>query len=295
MNRREFSKKLASVGMARAFLQSGVRIVPHAKGFRFSVMLWTLEKQAPFDRCLEIVAQAGYTGAELVGEPDKWSPEDMRRTMDKMNSLGLVFDSMTGGNVTLADPAASAAILRQVTHRIAIAEQLGCRQLILTSGKRVEGLSPEAQYTAVVSNLKQVADLASRHNMEVVIEPIDLNENKLAYLNSVTQAFQIVHSVGSPSIKVLYDFYHEQQAGGDLIDKLEKNIDQIGLVHIADVPGRHEPGTGEIDYTNIYRKLAELKYDKYIAMEFYPTGDPVASLRAARRSAQLSEREVTEV
>ena len=68
----------------------------------------------------------------------------------------------------------------------------------------------------------------------------------------------------------------------NLIEKLEKNIDQVGLVHIADVPGRHEPGTGEIYYPNIYRKLAQLKYTRYAAMEFLPTGDPVTKLREAR-------------
>ena len=56
-------------------------------------------------------------------------------------------------------------------------------------------------------------------------------------------------------------------------------------MHVADVPGRHEPGTGEINYTNIYKKLAALKYDRYVAMEFFPTGDPVASLRRAREDA----------
>ncbi|HET9085934.1 MAG TPA: TIM barrel protein [Acidobacteriaceae bacterium] len=290
MNRREFSKQLASVGMTHAFLQTAPKTAPPAKGFKFSVMLWTLEKLFPFDQCLDIVAQAGYTGVELVGEPDKWSPEDTRRIIKKMSSLGLVFDAMTGGSVVLADPAGTADILRQVTHRTAIAKNLGCSQLILTSGKRMETLSPEAQFDAVVNNLKQVAKFTSRNGMEVLIEPIDLNENKSAYLNSVSQAFQIVHAVGSPSVKVLYDFYHEQQAGGDLINKLEKNIDQVGLVHIADVPGRHDPGTGEIDYPNIYRALAKLKYDKYIAMEFYPVGDPVTALRTARRSAIQAER-----
>jgi hydroxypyruvate isomerase len=289
MNRREFSRNMVALGLGHAFLQSSLHAMPPATGFKFSVMLWTLERQAPFDRCLEIVSQAGYTGVELVGEPDKWSSEDMRRIMKKMSALGLVFDSMTGGNVTLADPSASAAILQQVTHRIGIAKTLGCRQLILTSGKRVEGLSPEAQFAAVVNNVKQVGDLVAKNQMELVIEPIDLNENKFAYLNSVTQAFKIVHAVGSPSVKVLYDFYHEQQAGGDLIHKLEQNIDQVGLVHVADVPGRHDPGTGEIDYTNIYRTLARLKYDHYIAMEFYPVGDPVTALRTARLAAIQAE------
>ena len=290
MNRREFNRQLASVGIAHGFLQGGLKAAPPAKGFKFSVMLWTLEKLAPFDRCLDIVAQAGYTGVELVGEPDKWSPEDTRRIMKKMSSLGLVFDAMTGGSVVLADPSGTAEILRQVTHRTAVAKNLGCSQLILTSGKRVETISPQAEFEAVVNNLKPVAELASKNGMEVLIEPIDLNENKSAYLNSVSQAFQIVHAVGSPAIKVLYDFYHEQQAGGDLIDKLEKNIDQVGLVHVADVPGRHDPGTGEIDYTNIYRALAKLKYNRYIAMEFYPVGDPVTALRTARMDAIQAER-----
>jgi hydroxypyruvate isomerase len=84
----------------------------------------------------------------------------------------------------------------------------------------------------------------------------------------------------------LYDFYHEQRGYGNLIEKLEKNMDIIGLVHIADVPGRHEPGTGELDYNNIYRKLAELKYNRMITMEFYPTQDPVSTLKAARLQAQ---------
>ena len=70
-----------------------------------------------------------------------------------------------------------------------------------------------------------------------------------------------------------------------LIEKLEKNVDMVGLVHVADVPGRHEAGTGEIDYTTIYRKLAELKYNRWIAMEYYPTEEPVASLKKTKAEA----------
>jgi hypothetical protein len=72
---------------------------------------------------------------------------------------------------------------------------------------------------------------------------------------------------------------------GNLIEKLEKNIDKLGLVHAADVPGRHEPGSGEINYANIYKKLAALQFDRYLAMEFIPSGDPVESLRRARQEA----------
>ncbi len=69
-----------------------------------------------------------------------------------------------------------------------------------------------------------------------------------------------------------------------LIEEQDKHIDVIGLIHIADVPGRHQPGTGEINFTNIHRKLAELKYRNVVAMEFHPAGDPVATLRAAKQT-----------
>ena len=80
----------------------------------------------------------------------------------------------------------------------------------------------------------------------------------------------------------------EQRESGNLLEKLEKNIGEVGLIHVADVPGRHEPGTGEVNYGNIYRKLAQLNYKGVIAMEFYPMGDVVETLRRAREEASVS-------
>jgi hydroxypyruvate isomerase len=86
-------------------------------------------------------------------------------------------------------------------------------------------------------------------------------------------------------VQFLYDFFHDQIAEGNLLAKLEKNLDLIGVVHIADVPGRHDPGSGEINYPNIYRKLGQLGFNGYVAMEFIPEGETVAALRAAREMA----------
>ncbi len=101
-------------------------------------------------------------------------------------------------------------------------------------------------------------------------------------MTSVVEGFDIVREVARPNIKVLYDFYHEQRGAGNLLQKLDGNLDLVGLVHIADVPKRTEPGTGEVNYINIYKRLAEMKYNRWIAMEFYPTGDAVSILRTAR-------------
>jgi hydroxypyruvate isomerase len=102
----------------------------------------------------------------------------------------------------------------------------------------------------------------------------------------VSQCADIVRAVGNPSVRVLYDFYHEQISSGNLIKKLVDNIDLIGLVHIADVPGRHEPGTGEINYRTILRRLVELNFTGTVAMEFLPTAAPIPTLRAAREYAE---------
>ncbi len=143
-----------------------------------------------------------------------------------------------------------------------------------------------SQQQTAITNLTRAATLATEAHIEIVIEPIDPLENPTIYLQTVTDAFAIARAVNRPNLKVLYDLYHEQRAFGDLIEKIENNIDWIGLIHVADVPGRHEPGTGEIDYSNVYRTLARLKYHRWIAMEFYPTSNPIDTLRNARLSMQ---------
>jgi hydroxypyruvate isomerase len=290
MNRREFSQLAigAALGHVVARGTGPLGSAPAAVGLSF--MLWALEKQAPLERCIEIVAAAGYQGVELVGEFQKWSKEDTRRIMARIRSLGLVVDAMSGVKAGFAVPDQSADFMTQLAAQISAAQELECRQIILLSGKRVEGLGPKAQYRTCIENLKRAADLAGKNNIRIVIEPIDPLENPSIYLATVTDAFAMVREIGSENLKVLYDFYHEQRAYGNLIEKLEQNIDWIGLIHVADVPGRHEPGTGEIDYGNIYRKLADLRYDKFIAMEYYPTQEPTESLRASRMAVQQAMR-----
>jgi hydroxypyruvate isomerase len=286
MDRREFSQLIVGGVLGQTLLRGYAQTTPPSQGFKFSVMLWTLEKQAPLERCIEMVAAAGYQGIELVGEFQKWSQDDRSRIMRQMGSLKLVVDSMSGVKAGFANPNESSNFMTQLAAQLQAAKDLGCPQIILLSGKQVDGLPRKVQHMTAVENLKRAADLAGKSDIEIVIEPIDPLENPSIFLTTVSEGFEIVREVGSSNVKVLYDFYHEQRAFGNLIEKLEKNIELVGLVHIADVPGRHEPGTGEIDYRNIYRKLAELKYSRFITMEYYPTEDPVASLKKSRLEAQ---------
>jgi len=223
---------------------------------------------------------------ELVGEFKQWSDADYRRYLDRMDALKISVDATSGVNPGFADPAGQDAFLASLKALIPQAQRLQCKQIILLSGKVIDGAAPGSQHTACIEALKRAADLLNTVGLNAVIEPIDRIENPTIYLDGVTEAFEIVRAVGSPNIRVLYDVYHEQRQFGNLIEKFEKNIDQVGLIHIADVPGRHEPGTGEINYLNIYRRLAQLEYKGAMAMEFYPTGDIVETLQRARDQAR---------
>ena len=284
MNRREFGKMGVGAALATAW-PVAAQGVGAANKVRFSFMLWALEKQAPFDQCLEWVAEAGYQGVELVGEFQRWSSTEKAGTMARMRRLGLVFDAMSGVKAGFAVPTQTEAFRTQFTEQMRAAKELECPKIILLSGNRVDGLRDGVQRQTSIDNLKWAAESATKEQIDIVIEPIDPLENPSIYLASVTDGFEIVRAVNSPNVKVLYDFYHEQRSFGNLIEKLEKNIGWIGLVHVADVPGRHEPGTGEIDYESIYRKLAELNYSHWIAMEYYPTGEPIGSLKRSRMDA----------
>ena len=255
---------------------------------QFSVMMWTLRDRGSFEENLERVAQAGYHHVELVNEYKKWSEEDTRRILARMQALGISVDAKAGMTEGFADPSGGDAFLAELKGLIPVAQRLQSGQIILLSGKRIEGVSPQAQHAASIATLKRAAELLRAAGIVGVIEPIDRLENPSIYLDGVNEAFEIVRAVGSPDIKVLYDLYHEQREFGNLIEKLEKNIVEVGLIHVADVPGRHEPGTGEVNYGNIYRKLAQLNYKGVIAMEFYPTGDVVETLRRAREEASVS-------
>jgi len=290
MDRREFSKTVAGATLGAAALALDPVVPAAAAGasepaFKISVMLWTILTDRPFEERLEKVAEAGYKAVELVGEYSKWSEEDFRRYNRKRTELGITFDTTAGLRHGVGDPGVRQAFLDDVRRELPIMERIECPSVIVMSGNVVPGLSPAAQHASCVEGLKRAAELVEGKNITLLLENIDLEENPRYYLWSVPEAFKIVAEVNHPQVKFLYDFYHAQISGGNLIANLEKHADHVGLFHIADVPGRHEPGSGEINYINLYKKIAQLNYHRYVAMEFMPRGDAVKALANARREA----------
>ena len=293
MHRRQFvgSCVVAALGAATArsaaFALPEKLAVPASPGTSplFSVMLWTVEPKLPFEQRVANGAEAGYHAVELVGEYNDWTSSDFARARQQFHQLGIVVDACSGIDASLCDPAQREKFLEQIRAKLPVLAELECSRLILLSGNRVPGLSQEQMRANCMEALKRAADVCSPQNVEILLENIDPEENPKYFLTSVAEGFQMIREINHPRVKFLYDFFHEQISEGNLIAKLEKNIDLVGLVHVADVPGRHEPGSGEINYANVFRKLGQLKYERYVAMEFIPTADVVASLRAAREFA----------
>ena len=292
MNRRQFAQGMASAALAASTLRPEAEPAPQpaATPFPLSVMLWTVFNELPFEQRLAKVAEAGYTNVELVGEYAKWSEPDFARAASAAKQLGIHFDATAGLHNGVANPAVRDAFLDELKAALTSMERLSCPAMIVLSGNVVPGLSREVQHGSCIEGLKRAAQLVEGKQIagepvRLLLECIDPEENPHYFLQSAAEAIEIVRAVNHPQVQFLYDLFHEQIAEGNLIEKLDKHIDVIGLIHVADVPGRHEPGTGEINYANVYRKLAQLKYRHVVAMEFKPTGDPVASLRQAREMA----------
>jgi len=301
MRRREFMGVCAGAGVtaaagpapatARTLLPDSVTDADGAP-FALTVMLWTVYRDLPFPQRLEKVAEAGYHAVELVDEFKNWKPQDFAEARRKKRELGIEVDGTCGVWLPLADATKRDAFLKALRDFIPTMHELECTRLIMQTGNVVPGLSPEQMHANCIETLKRGGDIAAENKIDLLIENIDPEENPKYFLTHSAEGFDIVRSVGNSHVKFLYDFFHEQISAGNLIAKLEKNLDLIDLVHVADVPGRHHPGTGEINYSNIFRKLGELRYSRYVAMEFHPLGDPVRELREARELAISSARTV---
>jgi hydroxypyruvate isomerase len=293
INRRQFAKGMASAAIAGSVMHAEPSHDAQDTSatnppFPLSIMLWTVWTGLPFEQRLANVALAGYSNVELVGEYAKWSDADFAGANAARKRFNLRFDATAGLHNGIGNPAVRDAFLAEFNQALTPMQTLACPAMIVLSGNVVPGLSREQQHQSCIDGLKRAAALIEGKQidgqpMRLLLECIDPEENPHYFLQSAAEAIDIVRAVNHPQVQFLYDLFHEQIAEGNLIEKLDKHIDVIGLIHVADVPGRHEPGTGEINYINIYRKLAGLNYRHAVAMEFRPTGDPVSTLRAAKQ------------
>jgi hydroxypyruvate isomerase len=151
---------------------------------------------------------------------------------------------------------------------VAAAQAIQCSTIVVTTGNERADVSRAAQHANVVAALKAALPVIKGTGIQLVLEPLNVLVNhKGYYLTSTEEGARIVHEVKSPQVRLLYDVYHQQITEGNLIDTIRRYSKEIGHFHVGDVPGRKEPGTGEINYGNVFRAIAETGYKGYVVFE----------------------------
>ena len=165
--------------------------------------------------------------------------------------------------------------LKAFLETVEAADLLGVPNIVATCGNERFDIPREKQIDMVVGLLSEFGKIAGEHNKTVVFEPLNVIGDHMGYLVSYSkEAFEIIRRVGSPSVKVLFDIYHQQITEGNVIRNITENVDLIGHFHIADNPGRREPGTGELNYHNIFEAISKTDFKGYLAFECGSVLDP---------------------
>ncbi|MCX7598329.1 MAG: TIM barrel protein [Armatimonadetes bacterium] len=250
-----------------------------------SVCVEMIFNNLPFEDRIKAVAAAGYKAFEFWG----WSNKDMPAVAKAAEEAGLTIASFcVEYQGSLVDPNNRDNFVAGARASIEQAVKYGVKTLIVTTGNEIPDVSRWAQHDAILTGLQAAAPYAEEKGVTLVLEPLNiLVDHKGYYLTSSQEGFDIVRAVGSPNIKLLYDIYHQQITEGFLIPTIKANISLVGHFHCADVPGRHEPGTGEINYANVFRVIAESDYQGYVGLEFVPTTTPEDALARVKKIAGL--------
>ena len=153
---------------------------------------------------------------------------------------------------------------------------------LLMSGTAVAGMTFEQQFAAMVECTKRSADLAEKAGITLIVEPLNTKVNHKGYfLSNCVDGLRLMKEVNHPNVRLLFDLYHEQVELGNVIRTALAAMPFVRVFHVADNPGRNEPGTGEMSYDNIYKAIAKAGYEHYITMEYVPLQEPVKSLQRA--------------
>jgi hydroxypyruvate isomerase len=141
-------------------------------------------------------------------------------------------------------------------------------------------ISEVTRLTSYYECISRALEMAEKAGITILLEPLNtLVDHPGYYLAFSQQGFDIIRALNHPRLKLMFDIYHLQVMEGNIIQTIESNLDHIGHIHVADVPGRHEPGTGELNFHNIARMLKANNYDGHVGLECFPTGDSDDAIR----------------
>ncbi len=279
MKRRTFAQTatLAGLGLSTTpFWSQKNRIeAPHKYNLKYAPHLGMFRHHVgndPIDQ-LNFMADQGFTAFEDNGmrEREVALQEKMAQTMEKRGLQMGVFVAhqiyWQKPNLASGDSELRAEFLNYIKEAIPVAKRVNAKWMTVVPG-HVDLRQNMAYQTAhVVESLKQASALLEPQGLVMVLEPLNFRDHPGLFLSESPQAYEICKAVDSPSCKILFDIYHQQIQEGNLIPNIEKCWDEIGYFQIGDNPGRKEPTTGEINYTNVFKYIHSRGFDGILGME----------------------------
>jgi len=243
---------------------------------RFAANLSMLFTEAPFLDRFALAARAGFAAVECQF-PYEAPAAEIRARLDDQG-LAMVLHNLPAGDWAAGDrgiaclPHRADEFRAGVPRAIAYARTLGVTQVNCLAGIAPAGVEADTLRRTLVGNLRFAARAFADEGLRLLVEPINTFDIPGFFVNRTAQAVELLDEVGEPNVFVQYDAYHAQRMEGELAGTLARFLPRIAHVQVADNPGRHEPGTGEIRFQFLFAELQRLGYDGWIGCEYRPAG-----------------------
>lgn len=243
--------------------------------------------EIPFLERFQAAKDDGFEFVEFWG----WTDKDLDAVKAAAEKAGVGISGFNGdAELSLIDPEQKEAYLEFLKKSVAAARKVGAKSVTIHSNGLGDGgvvihdyreLSDTVKLCTMFGTLIECAKIAEESGIQMNLEPLNITTDHVGnYLQTTRMAAEMTRLIGSPKLKVLYDAYHMQLNEGSLCDNIRAYGDQFGHIHVADAPGRHEPGTGEINYAKVFACLEETGYTGLVGFELIPETTTAEAVKA---------------
>jgi len=249
---------------------------------KFAANLSMLYPDRPFLDRFAAARTAGFAAVEFLF-PYEFGYEAIRQRLDE-HGLQVVLFNIFPGNFAagergvLSYPGRQADFRRTMEEALTYAQVLRSPRIHVMVGNRLPEVDYQVQFDTILENLAWATPLAAAAGVTLLVEPLNAIDQPRYLIHSPANGMAIVEAVNHPNLRLQYDVYHAQMTEGNLLTTIKRLLPWIGHIQISDVPGRHEPGTGEINYPAVFATLETIGYQGYIGLEYHPSGDTDQSL-----------------
>ena len=260
---------------------------------KFAANVSTLWREQPFLERLPAARAAGFDAVEFWWHTD-WDMDEVVKAVRDLQ-LKVVLHNMHSGNMPAGergyanDPARQAEWRKWFGVAVDFSTRLGNTRINCLSGRDLGSLPREEQLACVEANYRWALPLAEKHGMTIYVEPLNTFDTPGYLWHNTTEAAAFIRRMDSPLVRLQYDTYHMgRMEGADVTAVVRTHLHDIGHIQIADIPDRHEPGTGQIAWRRFFGSLEALNYDGYIGLEYIAAATPEDSFRwlpGGKRSA----------